>query len=625
MLAEEMKHALGEMRIIDGPSERELYSHDIGDLPPFLTRLLFRNMPDFVVQPETVDDISRILIFANSKKIPVVPRGAASWGFGGVIPVKGGIVIDMSPFRKILSLDTSKKTVTVEGGARWSDIDITAKKHGLCLMTYPSSKYSTVGGWIATGGYGINSFRYGHLSKQIVSIKVVTAAGEIRQLSPSDSEFGYYIGTEGVFGILVEVTIRLRQLPAASFPHLLYFSGDGKAFTFIEQFLAITDEKKLNPNTVRFLDEYHLHDTNKLMRSGVFKETAGVIVEFSSREENERFIHYIEDLKIDEAPRHAANYLWNERLFGMKTKRLGPTILASEVTMPITSAAAFISKAKKLGNDFGVEVGIDSYITDKQEALIMATFLCDIRTLKYYMNVPLVSILTRAAVKLGAKPYGLGLWNAAFINYLFNESQLKDLKNYKTKVDPNNILNPGKFFTAGAKGAASLVFRPAIFNFLMQLLITISPVLGRIVTLFLGRNKQVDNLDYELSLHACARCGSCLAECPAYLVTGNEAVTAKGKIALARKLTSGQEVSKEEALNAFMCMHCRACEEICQTNLDLMSLWDSLEERIERRYGRPEAAINEFLAKVDESQEYWDMVDLNNLPSAGNIISKETE
>ena len=71
---------------------------------------------------------------------------------------------------------------------------------------------------------------------------------------------------------------------------------------------------------------------------------------------------------VEEAPRYVANYLWNERLFGMKTKRLGPTILASEVIIPIKSAAAFIEKAKKLGKYFGVEICIDSYIIDSQKS-----------------------------------------------------------------------------------------------------------------------------------------------------------------------------------------------------------------------------------------------------------------
>ena len=103
-----------------------------------------------------------------------------------------------------------------------------------------------------------------------------------------------------------------------------------------------------------------------------------------------------------------------------------------------------------------------------------------------------------------------------------------------------------------------------------------------------------------------------MAECPAYLVTRNEACTAKGKIALAKKLLAGQKVTQEEAATAFMCMHCKACEEICQTNLELMNLWDALEKRLKEQFEWPEAQIEEFLKKVDASKEYWDMVERNN-------------
>jgi glycolate oxidase iron-sulfur subunit len=127
-----------------------------------------------------------------------------------------------------------------------------------------------------------------------------------------------------------------------------------------------------------------------------------------------------------------------------------------------------------------------------------------------------------------------------------------------------------------------------------------------------GKDKKIDALDLELSTHACAKCGNCMAVCPAYLVTKNEAVTSKGKVALARKLIAGQPVTAEEAANAFLCMQCRACEEICQTNLDLISLWDALERRLEATYGRPEERIREFLKEVDGSTEYWEMVERNS-------------
>jgi FAD/FMN-containing dehydrogenase/NAD-dependent dihydropyrimidine dehydrogenase PreA subunit len=612
-LAEEFRKIAGDVRILDKPAQREMYSHDIGDVPTIMTGTFFRTQPDFVVQPRNMEEIRKVLQFANDHKIPVVPRGAASWGFGGVIPTKAGIVIDLSPFRNILAFDVALKTVSVEAGARWSDIDIAAKKQGLCLRTYPSSKFSTVGGWVSTGGCGINSFKYGHLSKQIASMTVVTGRGEIKQLTPTDRDFGYFVSGEGEFGIIVEVTLKLRDVPRASFPHLLYFASDAEAFAFVERVVQGKARQELNPNVIRFLDENHLSDTNEVMRTALFKKSAGVLVEFDNAEDDDRFVRFLAQAgSVEEAPRHVAGYLWNERLFGMKSKRLGPTILASEVIIPIKAAAGFIAIAKKLGHRFAVEICIDSYIVDEQRALIMATFLCDSRNRRYYVDLPLATLLTHAAVKRGGAPYGLGLWNAAFINHLHSREKQLELQAYKAAVDPNNILNPGKYFRVNSNLAATVVFHPTVFGFSMDMFTLLSPVIGKAAIIFLGKDRKVDQLDFELSVHACAKCGNCLAVCPAYLVTQNEAISAKGKLALAKKFINNKQVTPEEAANAFMCMHCRACEEICQTNLELMNLWDALEKRIEGRFGRPEAEIVDFMKKVDESKEYWAMVERNN-------------
>jgi FAD/FMN-containing dehydrogenase/ferredoxin len=614
-LVEEFKKIAGDIKVIDKKEEKEIYSHDIGDVPTIMTKTFFEIQPDFVVQPKSVEEIKKVLQFANKKKVPVIPRGAASSGFGGVIPTHAGIVIDLSPFRRIIEINQKQQTATVEAGARWSDIDIVAKKQGLCLMTYPSSKFSTVGGWISTGGYSINSFRYGHLSKQIHSMTVLTPTGETKTLSPADSEFAYFVSTEGEFGIIVEITLTLRPVPQASYSHLLYFPNDKTGFSFIELFVKSRGKENINTNVIRFLDANHLGDTNEVMHANVFKKTAAVLVELSSPEDDQKFLTFLSKAgRIEEAPSYVASYLWNERLFGAKAKRLGPSILTSETIIPIQKAVAFIEKAKKMGNDFGVEVCVDSYILDAKNALVMTPYLCDSRKLKYYLNMSLVPMLTQAAISMGAEPYGLGIWNAAFINHLYNAEKKRDLLAYKAKVDSNNIMNPGKFFSVKSKflNIPALIFHPGIFNVSMKLMILLSPVIGKIATMLMGKDIKIDSLDYELTTHACAKCGNCIAVCPAYLVTGNEEVTAKGKIALAKKLIDGRKVTKDEAENAFMCMHCRACEEICQTNLELMTLWDSLEKRIEAKIGRPEEKINEFLKKVDDSKDYWEMVDRNN-------------
>lgn len=611
-LIDEFRRVAGDIKIIDKPEEKEMYSHDIGDVPSFMTKMLFNTQPSFVVQPKDIAEIQKVLAFANEKKIPVIVRGAASWGFGGVIPTKAGIVVDLSPFRKIIDINPEQKTARVEAGARWSDIDIVAKEQGLSLMTYPSSKFSTVAGWIATGGYSINSFRYGHLSKQIQSMTVVTASGKSKTLTPADKEFDYYISTEGVFGIIVEVTLTLRPTPPASFSHLLYFKNAYAAFDFIDRFINSTEKENISVNVIRFLDENHMSDTNEVMHDNVFKKSPAVLVELSSADDDQKFITYLSQMTgIDEAPGYVASYLWNERLFGAKAKRLGPSILTSETIIPIQNVAAFIEKAQKMGTAFGVEVCIDSYILDEERALVMTPYLCDSRKLKYYLNMALVPMLTQTALNFGAEPYGLGIWSASFINHLYSKDKQKELRAYKAKVDPNNIMNPGKFFAIKSKffNIPAQIFHPFFLGISMQVMIFLAPVTGRVIRLIFGKDQKIDSLDAELSTHACAKCGNCIAVCPAYLVTGNEAITARGKLALGKKLLEGKNVTPEEAALAFQCMHCKACEEICQTNLELMMLWDALEKRLEGTYGRPDAQIADFLKNVDQSKEYWEMVD----------------
>jgi FAD/FMN-containing dehydrogenase/NAD-dependent dihydropyrimidine dehydrogenase PreA subunit len=613
MYTEELKIILNGIKTIDRLSDRELYSHDIGDIPPFLSNQLFKPLPDIVVQPKNIDEIQRVLSVARTHQIPVIPRGSASWGLGGAIPTNGGIVVDLSPLRRILSMDTINNTVTVEAGARWNEIDIAARKKGLCLMTYPSSMFSTVGGWISTGGYGINNFKYGHISQQVLSIKVVTASSAIKQLSQADPEFQYFFSTEGIFGIITEVTLKLRPVPAGSYPHLLYFPSDKAAFEFIRELVKGASNIHAAPNFIQFIDATHLNDINRIIRRNIFEQNPAVLVEFSDIEDSHEFKEYLNRLNTAiEAPQFATSYLWNERLFTMKIKRLGPSILSSEIIMPLESASEYIEKAKRLGGYFGASVCINCFIVDTSHALVMSTFVCNSKKLKYYINLLLVSMLTQLGIRSGAIPYGLGIWNASFIHDLYTKSKENELANYKSQVDKYQILNPGKSISRRS-GLSQLLFHPSIFKPAISLMLLLSPIAGKLATILFGHDRYIDNLNQELSLHACAQCGNCIAVCPAYLITHNELTTAKGKIALAKKLSNNaKSVTREEAANAFLCLHCKACERVCETNLELMQLWDVLEKSLESRFSRPENQINDFIVMVENSPEYWNMVEMNS-------------
>ncbi|MFC1928619.1 FAD-binding oxidoreductase [Chloroflexota bacterium] len=133
--------------------ERKLYGHDIAAMPKLVKPFVGNTVPDAVVQPQSEAELLELVLWASGNRVALTPRGSASSGYGGVIPVKGGVVVDFYRMRAIRNIDKSKQTVTVEPGIVWEELDKELMKHGLTLRLYPSSYPSaTVGGWLAQGG-----------------------------------------------------------------------------------------------------------------------------------------------------------------------------------------------------------------------------------------------------------------------------------------------------------------------------------------------------------------------------------------------------------------------------------------------------------------------------------------
>ena len=162
-LQSQLVKIVGPKRVKNSATEKALYSHDLAPLPKEVG-LAFNTMPDAVVLPKSAEEISKIIQIAIKHDIPVIPRGAATWGFGGAVPSQGGIVLDMSAMNKVLRVDPENMEVEVEAGASWKKVYDTALNKGLFIGSYPSSLYAaTVGGWVNTGGIGIGSYKYGSL------------------------------------------------------------------------------------------------------------------------------------------------------------------------------------------------------------------------------------------------------------------------------------------------------------------------------------------------------------------------------------------------------------------------------------------------------------------------------
>ena len=189
--------------------ERKLYGHDIAAMPGIIKPFVGNTVPDAVVQPENEAELVELVRWAMENRIPLTPRGKASSGYGGVLPIKHGIVVDFYRMKKVKEIDAEKLTATVEAGVVWERLDKELAKKDLTLRLYPSSyPAATVGGWLAQGGAGIGSYEAGWFADNVVSAKVVLPDGSIEEFTGDD--LNLVSQAEGITGLISEVTLKVQ-------------------------------------------------------------------------------------------------------------------------------------------------------------------------------------------------------------------------------------------------------------------------------------------------------------------------------------------------------------------------------------------------------------------------------
>ena len=193
------------------PTERLLYGHDIAAIPNLVKPLIGNTIPEAVVQPTSEEELVELVRWANENRIPLTPRGKGSSGYGGVIPVKNGVVVDFYKMKDVIAIDKKNLTATVQPGITWEQLDKKLKPENLTLRLYPTSyPSSSAGGWLAQGGAGIGSYEYGYFRGNVVSARIVLPSGEIKEFTGDDLDL--VADAEGITGLISQVTLRIQPL-----------------------------------------------------------------------------------------------------------------------------------------------------------------------------------------------------------------------------------------------------------------------------------------------------------------------------------------------------------------------------------------------------------------------------
>jgi glycolate oxidase len=216
------------------------------DLQPYkseaYTRLMrpderTRYSPDFIVLPETTEDVQKVVALAAKHKVPIIPKGGGSNLAGMLVPVNGGIVIDTIRMNRIVEISIPNLSVTVQPGISLKELEVELAKHSLALNQLQGSfKVATVGGSISTAGFPRKHNKYGAISDRVMSLEVVLADGGILRTGPKVlyTSTGYrlhqlFIGAEGTLGVITEATLRVEPLPETEDAVMAYYDDFSKA------------------------------------------------------------------------------------------------------------------------------------------------------------------------------------------------------------------------------------------------------------------------------------------------------------------------------------------------------------------------------------------------------------
>lgn len=540
--------------------DRLLYSHDISFLPSFIARRI-NSVPDVVVQPETIEDVIELVRYASERRIPVVPRGAGTSGYGGPVPVSGGIVVDFTRMDRILEI--GEDYARVQPGVRWWALERELNRLNKGLRMYPSSAFAaTVAGFIAQGGYGIGSYKYGGIENNVESVKVVDANGSVRELPPED-----VVGACGTTGLIVEAKVKIRDQRA---PILRAFH--------------VKDSKEL----MRFLeslkgDIYHLSITNPVFER--FKEEVlkkmplaevytrhGRLYEKRPALPEEGFVVLValdtDNLAFEgaeELDREAAVYLWEERFYTMRLRRLGPGLAVFEGVVDTSSLGRVLEEI----SGWAVEVVL---VDGGRRSLILAMQPVSEMSREYLARYVEALQLLKIVRRFGGKPYSTGIFFSELAEEVLGRDRLAHLFEVKQRVDPVGIFNPGKVFPKKLVGK-----NPGNnLSSLIKLTLRVGS-LAKVGAPLIGGSKLLPPpLPDEVVKTAleCAQCGYCEYACPVFREIKWAWSSPRGKFDIIKQAMLGRyTLSQEDYALFYLCSLCKECEVYCQGALPILDAW----------------------------------------------------
>jgi glycolate oxidase len=421
----------------------------------------YRQLPLVVVLPETVAQVSRVLKYCNERSIRVVPRGSGTSLSGGALPLEDAVLLVMSRFNRILAIDYPNRVVVAQPGVTNLGITRAVEEEGFYYAPDPSSQIAcSIGGNVAENSGGVHCLKYGLTANNVLGIEMVLMDGEVVRLGGRhlDSEgydlLGVMTGSEGLLGVVTEVTVRILKKPDTARALLIGFPTSEQGGQCVADIIGAG----IIPGGMEMMDRPAIHAAEDFVNAGYPLDCeALLIVELDGPEvEVNHLIGEVEAIALrngsttcrisqDEDERLA---FWAGRKAAFPAVgRISPDYYCMDGTIPRKELPKVLHGMKELSEKYGLGVANVFHAGDGNlHPLIL-----------YDANRPgelekaeaFGADILRLCVHVGGVltgEHGVGVEKRDLMPEMFNETDLDQQMRVKCAFDPGHLLNPGKVF-----------------------------------------------------------------------------------------------------------------------------------------------------------------------------------
>ncbi len=452
-IVEALRHIVPGEGVIVSEAERRAYESD------GLTA--YRQLPMVVVLPSRVEQVAAVLRYCREMGIKVVPRGAGTSLSGGALPLGDGVLLGMAKFNRILDIDYDNRCVVAQPGVTNLAITQAVENSGFFYAPDPSSQIAcTIGGNVAENSGGVHCLKYGVTTNNILGIEMVLMDGEVIRLGGKHLDAGGYdllgvlTGSEGLLGVVTEVTVRILPKPTAARALLIGFATTEDAGECVAAVIAAG----IIPGGMEMMDRPAIHAAEAFVNAGYPLDVeALLIVELDGPPaEVEHLISQVEAiardhraseirLSRDEAERLA---FWSGRKAAFPAVgRISPDYYCMDGTIPRARLAEVLSRIRALSDRHGLAVANVFHAGDGNlHPLVLydANKPGEVERAEAFGTDILKLCVEVGGVLTGE--HGVGVEKRDLMGTMFDESDLAHQQRLKCAFDPDGLLNPGKVF-----------------------------------------------------------------------------------------------------------------------------------------------------------------------------------